>query len=261
MSIPKIIHYTWFGGDKPEYLLENIKSWKKYCPDYKIMEWNEDNWDITANKFAKHFASTKQWGFVSDPIRVDVLRRYGGVYLDADVTLTQSLEPFEHIPLFFSMHYINAVGTALIGSEKGHPVLELLWKFYNDLTEEQIVSKEFDPVSNGIFTRFFIRHYRNFKFTNRKQFFDDGTVIFPNYTFVIPSFFKNENYALHALKGSWQLNKDHLKKINLKQKIKDTCMNYQFTRILILRHSFKIQAQKNAIASEYGIRGKPKVYK
>ena len=49
MAIPKIIHYCWFGGNpKPKLAEKCIKSWKKYCPDYEIVEWNEDNFDLSA---------------------------------------------------------------------------------------------------------------------------------------------------------------------------------------------------------------------
>mgnify|MGYP003225697238 CR=1 FL=1 len=45
--IPKIIHYCWFGGNpKPKDVLKYIESWKKYLPDYKIIEWNEGNYDV-----------------------------------------------------------------------------------------------------------------------------------------------------------------------------------------------------------------------
>lgn len=42
--IPKKIHYCWFGrGEKPKLAQKCIASWKKYCPDYEIIEWNENN--------------------------------------------------------------------------------------------------------------------------------------------------------------------------------------------------------------------------
>ena len=45
--IPKVIHYCWFGGNPlPEEYKQYIESWKKYCPDYKIIEWNESNFDL-----------------------------------------------------------------------------------------------------------------------------------------------------------------------------------------------------------------------
>ena len=51
MSIPKIIHYCWFGGGPISAESQKcMESWKKYCPDYKIIEWNEQNFDISQNR-------------------------------------------------------------------------------------------------------------------------------------------------------------------------------------------------------------------
>ena len=48
MAIPKVIHYCWFGGNpKPKLAEKCIKSWKKYCPDWEIREWSEDNFDLS----------------------------------------------------------------------------------------------------------------------------------------------------------------------------------------------------------------------
>ena len=52
--IDKVIHYFWFGGNPKDELVQKcITSWKKYCPDYEIIEWNEDNYDINKNKFMR----------------------------------------------------------------------------------------------------------------------------------------------------------------------------------------------------------------
>lgn len=45
--IPKIIHYCWFGEKHlPPEAVKCIESWKKYCPDYKIIQWNESNYNL-----------------------------------------------------------------------------------------------------------------------------------------------------------------------------------------------------------------------
>lgn len=56
IMIPKTIHYCWFGGKPlPELTLKCIESWKKYCPDYEIKEWNESNFDVrTNNMLVRH---------------------------------------------------------------------------------------------------------------------------------------------------------------------------------------------------------------
>ena len=93
MSIPKIIHYCWFGGGpiSPESR-KCIESWKKYCPDYKIIEWNEQNFEISQNRYAQQAYEAKKYAFVSDYVRLAVLYEYGGVYLDTDVELVRPLD-------------------------------------------------------------------------------------------------------------------------------------------------------------------------
>ena len=67
MSIPKKIHYCWFGRNPlPESAKKCIESWKKYCPEYEIIEWNEDNFDLTENRYAREAYEQKKWAFVSD---------------------------------------------------------------------------------------------------------------------------------------------------------------------------------------------------
>ena len=84
--IPKIIHYCWFGrGEKPELAKKCIASWKKFCPDFEIREWNEDNCDYLAMPFMAEAYAAKKYAFVSDVMRLAVLEQYGGVYFDTDV--------------------------------------------------------------------------------------------------------------------------------------------------------------------------------
>ena len=62
--IPKKIHYCWFGrGEKPKLALKCIASWKKFCPDYEIIEWNEDNFDMTENDYVCYCYENKNGRF------------------------------------------------------------------------------------------------------------------------------------------------------------------------------------------------------
>ena len=93
MSIPKVIHYCWFGkGEMPALAEKCIKSWKKYCPEYKIVCHNEDNFDIDRNRYAKEAYMCGKWAFVSDYARLKVLYDEGGIYLDTDVELIKPLD-------------------------------------------------------------------------------------------------------------------------------------------------------------------------
>ncbi len=90
--IPHVIHYCWFGHNpKPKLIQKCIESWKKYCPDWEIIEWNEDNYDVFANEYTKKAYENKKWAYVADYARFDVLNQYGGVYFDTDVELLKPI--------------------------------------------------------------------------------------------------------------------------------------------------------------------------
>ena len=89
--IPKKIHYCWFGkGEKPKLAKKCIASWKKYCHDYEIIEWNEDNFDINTNEYTKWCYENKKYAFLSDYVRLLVVYRHGGIYFDTDVELIRN---------------------------------------------------------------------------------------------------------------------------------------------------------------------------
>lgn len=92
--VPKVIHYCWFGRNPlPEEYKEYIRSWKKYCPDYKIIEWNEDNFDVTENAYCREAYQAGKWAFVSDYARLKIIYENGGVYFDTDVELLRDITP------------------------------------------------------------------------------------------------------------------------------------------------------------------------
>ena len=89
--IPKIIHYCWFGrGEKPKLVKKCIASWKKYCPDYEIVEWNEDNFDLNMNGYTRMCYAEKKYAYLSDYVRLYVVNQHGGIYFDTDVELVRN---------------------------------------------------------------------------------------------------------------------------------------------------------------------------
>ena len=91
--IPKKIHYCWFGGNPlPELAQKCIASWRKFCPYYEIIEWNETNFDINCCDYAREAYDAKKWAFVSDYARFKILYEHGGLYFDTDVELIKSID-------------------------------------------------------------------------------------------------------------------------------------------------------------------------
>lgn len=80
--IDKVIHYCWFGRNpKPDLAKRCIASWKRYCPDYKIVEWNENNFNIEeCPKYVRDAYEAKLYAFVSDYVRLKIVYNCGGGY-------------------------------------------------------------------------------------------------------------------------------------------------------------------------------------
>ncbi len=94
IKIPKKIHYCWFGNNPlPDMALKCISSWKKYCPDYEIIEWNESNFDVECCDYVREAYNEKKWAFVSDYARFKIIYDEGGIYFDTDVELLKSINP------------------------------------------------------------------------------------------------------------------------------------------------------------------------
>ena len=90
--IPKKIHYCWFGGNPlPALAVKCIESWKKYLPDYEIIEWNENNFDVGCINYVREAYEAKKWAFVSDYARLKILYEHGGLYFDTDVEVIKDM--------------------------------------------------------------------------------------------------------------------------------------------------------------------------
>ena len=115
--IPKVIHYVWLGrGEKSNKIKECIASWKKFMPDYEIIEWNEDNFDINYNDFTRQSYEAKQYAFTSDVVRLYALYHRGGIYLDTDVLMYKPLYDFENELGFSGFEDTNYPVTATMRS-------------------------------------------------------------------------------------------------------------------------------------------------
>ena len=133
--IPKIIHYCWFGrGEKPELAKKCIASWKKFCPDFEICEWNEDNCDYLAMSFMAEAYAAKKYAFVSDVMRLIVLEQYGGVYFDTDVEVVRSISPLLNDEGFIGFENDQFVNSGQAMAAVPHqPVVQAMIEEYKKL--------------------------------------------------------------------------------------------------------------------------------
>jgi mannosyltransferase OCH1-like enzyme len=108
-----------------------VESWKKFCPDFDIIEWNEDNFDVNQNRYISEAYNAKKWAFVSDFARMDVIYRYGGVYMDTDVEVLKPLDRFLNEPAFCGTQKVGSpVLSTTFGAVAGNELVRLFRDIY-----------------------------------------------------------------------------------------------------------------------------------
>lgn len=124
--IPKTIHYCWFGGNPYSPMIEEcLESWNKVLPDYTLKKWDESNTPLDYNLFVRHTYRYKQWGFLSDFVRFHSVFNEGGIYLDVDMMVLKSLDPFLEHSCFTGLEAPGYANLAILGGEAGHPLLKV----------------------------------------------------------------------------------------------------------------------------------------
>ncbi|MBQ8230385.1 MAG: glycosyl transferase [Lachnospiraceae bacterium] len=215
MSIPKVIHYCWFGGkEKPESVMRCIASWRKHCPDYEIKEWNESNLDVTENAYTKQAYDVKAWGFVPDYLRLWIIYNYGGIYLDTDVQVLRSFDELlkNHAFMGFERDTGDSNGMFVncgqgFGAEQGNDVIAAHMAQYVDL--------QF-ALPDGTYNRTPSPHYttnvlKQFGLDNKRNEIQDlGAIVIYSDDYFCPKSFatglvrKSKNtYSIHQFDGSW----------------------------------------------------------
>lgn len=135
--IPKRIHYCWFGrNEKPKLAVKCINSWRKYCPDYEIVEWNEDNFDINLNEYTKMCYKQKKYAFLSDYLRLLIVEKYGGIYFDTDVEVISSFDDLLDNEAFFGFENDEYVNTGVgFGAEPENEIVRQMICEYEQLID------------------------------------------------------------------------------------------------------------------------------
>lgn len=205
--IPPKIHYCWFGGNPlPESAQKCIATWKRYCPDYEIVEWNESNFDVNCCEYVSEAYEAKKWAFVSDVARLHALVNHGGIYLDTDVELVKPLDDILSYEAVSGFESKSRIGTALMACMKGHP---LFTEFLDEYRDSHFLNKDssYDITPNVLrITNTCVKY--GLKLDNSLQTIN-GFTLFPCDYFSPKDFdtgaltVTDNTYSIHHFEGSW----------------------------------------------------------
>lgn len=222
--IPKIIHYSWFSGESyPKHIEELMKTWKKHLQDYQFILWDAKKLSELNNTFANEAISVKKWAFAADFVRVYAVYTYGGIWLDTDVEVFKSFDPFLNDCMFIGREWythnyspqVCYLTSHCFGAEKGHPFLKDCLDYYSKrhfIRTDNISFPEclrFDmTIIPEIQAKLALSYgYNWLESINIHQFLDNKIHVYPHQFFDAPGYHDmSDVVCIHRATGSWRPN-------------------------------------------------------
>lgn len=123
--IPKVFHHIWLGPDPlPKDHRPWIQSWKKHHRDWEFTLWTEENLpeDPIRPEILERLRAPVER---ADILRLEILYRYGGVYLDTDLECVRPIDPVLEGEEFVGVcHKPGRITNTAIAAAPQHPLLE-----------------------------------------------------------------------------------------------------------------------------------------
>jgi glycosyltransferase involved in cell wall biosynthesis len=196
--IPKMIHQIWIGPKPPPLTMMN--TWKDKHPDFEYIFWNESEFikrDMT-------FACQTQIDNISeivgkvDMMRIEILYKYGGIYVDADSICIEPLDSYFLCKTAFATYEnenvrAGLVATGTLGFVPNYPLCRdmIEWFQSDDAAEKMVSFKAWYSVGPGCLTRFLkTGKYADFS-------------VFPSHCF-LPVHFTGPKYSGHKKVYAYQ---------------------------------------------------------
>lgn len=211
--IPKIIHYCWVGKNPiPKEYQNYIEGWRKLCPDYEIICWNEKNYDIEKHSYMKQAYEAEKWSFVTDYMRKDIIYQYGGIYLDTDVEMIKRPDELLYQDGFCGIEFAAdnssfKVNVGLgFGARKKFPLIKKMCEVY-DGEDFNFRERKFMKIGPDYETE--IIEESGIKITGDYQIISNMTVypveVLSGITyFSRESFVTEKTFTLHHYANSWK---------------------------------------------------------
>ncbi|MCI5120947.1 MAG: glycosyl transferase [Candidatus Electrothrix sp. AUS4] len=196
--IPKKLHYIWFGEKtKPNIFYRCYDSWRRYCPDYEIKEWNLTNFHTDSNFFFQCI-ERKKYAFASDYARAFILYHEGGIYIDIDVELYGSFNYFLKHRAFSGFETVGLPFTAVWGAEAEH-----IWPHLALENYDKIIDIDHYRTNTISISKLLVEHWGVNSSEDETQILDDGIALYKSTVFCIRD---HDSVSEHHFEGTWLTN-------------------------------------------------------
>lgn len=198
--IPKIIHQIWIGSKPaPKFM----KEWPKMYPDYEYKLWDNNTVKELFPLKNQHlydgydYETSNVWNGRSNLLRLEILNKYGGIYIDADTKPLRKMEDDFLSDEFFAV-YLNEkargdiIANGIMGAISDNEILKTL---INELNKKSKIEQPSHLFSGPTFLTNAIKKHK----------FD--VKVYPSYYF-LPNFYTSNHK--YKYKGEFKPYTDHV---------------------------------------------------
>lgn len=216
--IPKTIHYCWFGENElPPLAQRCIESWKYFCPDYEIIQWNMNNYDVNKKRFTCECVG-HHWSALASYARLDILNQYGGIYMDVDVEMVKSFDDLLYHDAFMGFEVSNYVNTGHgFGAKKGLDIFLENMEEYDKRSFLNSEGKWHDYIPSPILTTEVLKKH-GLKTNGQMQSVDNVTVYPSDYFDPAMQIPGSNTYSVHRYSSLWSFSGKDMEEIWEKQR-------------------------------------------
>lgn len=224
-QIPKLIHFCWISGEpKPLQVLYCMNSWQKHLKGFEFVIWDKECFNINSVPYVKEACNAQKWAYACDYIRLYALYHHGGIYLDSDVFIYKSFEPFLchsafssvefHSKMFFKSIIEGKSGNdtdglgieaAVLGAKPGHSWIKACMDYYEGKHFENTLEFMNSMILPGIMAEISAKEF-GFQFDPVFQLLNDDIYLYPPDVFSRPGPESIIKYSSHLCMHSWYPN-------------------------------------------------------
>jgi FkbM family methyltransferase len=233
MTIPQIIHFT-IPQHPTDVQLRNIQIARDLHPGWEVVVW-QDPVDRTLFTLGKYWDKVNSGAQLADLIRLEVVYKQGGFYVDSDFVLLKNLDPLRQHSFVVGTEDGYLLTNAFFGAVPQSPVLGQL---IAALDEHEVDWKLPPDVTTG--PKFFLRELK---------WHDDVTVLpretfYPYFPSTRPLPPRKWTYGSHLWVSSWKMDVHRRRPVRSlifhTRRIGRQIINQSRTRLLRLRYRMRL---------------------
>lgn len=221
--IPKIIHYCWFSGEEfPPIVKKCIDSWHRYMPDYEFRLWDMEAIKDINIPYVREALECRKWAFVSDYVRLYAVEKYGGIYLDSDIEVFDTLDKLldcrmfigrEEDLNFYNWYPARYMTSHIFGAQSHHPFIKACMKYYETrhflITDDENLPESLRyclEIAPKVMSLVGVKYgYWLNAYAKEKQVCKDGIIVYPPSVLGCNcSHINSDAICIHYQLGSWK---------------------------------------------------------